>query len=217
MLHFDGIQKKLLLIMGAFILILSAGLIYSEARNNKAGSLQEASSLQQEVWARGVEEAPGSNADENFADEANQLETVKVYITGQVVNPGVYSVSGDKRLVDAIEQAGGFTPQADLNRINLAAKVVDEGMYYVPAVDEEVLPDLLSLQSNGREKTGKVNINHADQSQLETLTGIGPAKAQKIIEYRNEHGGFNSIEEIMNVSGIGEKTFESIKDQISVR
>ncbi len=218
MFHFDGIQKKLMLIMSAVILILSAGLIYSETKNRTPlDSGHEASSELQEVSEQDSEDALGLNADMNITEETNQVDTIKVYITGQVVRPGVYSISEDKRLIDAIEQAGGFTPDADLNRINLAAKVADEGMYYVPAVGEETLPDLSISHSNGQAAAGRININQADQSQLETLTGIGPAKAQKIIEYRDEHGGFQSIEEIMNVSGIGEKTFENIKDQISVR
>ena len=217
MFHFDRIQKKLMLIMGVLIIILSAGLIYSEAKNRSPGFLHEASSVQEEQWVQEEEKVQGLNKEDNITEETKQVETIKVYITGQVLRPGVYSISEDKRLIDLVEQAGGFTPQADLNRINLAVKVVDEGMYYIPAIDEEVLPELATSQSNGQDATGKININQADQSQLQALTGIGPAKAQKIIDYREEHGGFQSIEEIMNVAGIGEKTFENIKDQISVR
>jgi len=120
------------------------------------------------------------------------------------------------RIEDAIRLAGGALPDADLARINLAMRVQDEGMYYVPAVGEEITEE--PLVSGGEQNTkGKVNINKADQAQLETLPGIGPAKAQKIIEYREKHGGFKSIEEIMNVSGIGEKTYEGLKDLIDIR
>jgi competence protein ComEA len=121
-------------------------------------------------------------------------------------------------LEDAIEIAGGALPDADLNRVNLAMKVKDEGMYHVPAVGEEISDDSSAMIANGETNSdAKVNINEADQAQLETLNGIGPAKAQKIIKYREESGGFQAIEEIMNVSGIGEKTFEGLKDQIDIK
>lgn len=87
----------------------------------------------------------------------------------------------------------------------------------MPAAGEEIDPGIPAVQTGGEAGTEKININTADENQLQTLTGIGPAKAQKIIEYREANGGFKSIEEIMNVSGIGEKTFENIKENICVR
>jgi competence protein ComEA len=98
----------------------------------------------------------------------------------------------------------------------LALKVKDEGMYYVPSIGEEVPTEVHEIIS-GLEGDGKININLADQSQLETLPGIGPSKSQKILKYREENGSFESIEEIMNIAGIAEKTFENLKDLITVR
>ncbi|HHU48374.1 MAG: helix-hairpin-helix domain-containing protein [Caldicoprobacterales bacterium] len=216
MFHFDTIQQKLLLITGVIILVLSVGLIYNYIKDQADSSLQEASTVQQGSWAQRPDETAGIESDENMPHETNQPEIIKIYITGQVQCPGVYSLTEESRLIDAIDLAGGCTPQADLTRINLAARVVDEGMYYVPAIGEEISPDPVITPSKGEAGAEKVNINVADQSQLETLTGIGPVKAQKIIEYRDKNGGFKSIEEIMNVPGIGKKTFENIRDEISI-
>jgi competence protein ComEA len=194
MFHFDRIQRKLLLIMGALILILSGGLIYSESKN-RTGSPPEASAAGLKLWEQVPEsqEIPGDLPADNSTQEANQPEIIQIYITGQVMRPGVYSLSAGERLAAAIEQAGGCTSQADLNRINLAAKVIDEGMYYVPAIGEEAVPDLPVTPSSAETGSERVNINLADQAGLETLTGIGPVKAQRIIEYRDQHGGFQSI------------------------
>lgn len=216
MFHFDRIQRKLLLIMGALILILSGGLIYNETKNRKDNSL-EASFTEQQFGEQKPTETPNSLPDDSSTPETQQPKTIQIYITGQVTRPGVYSLPAEERLVAAIEQAGGCTSQADLTRINLAAKVIDEGMYYIPAIGEEIALNLPITPSNGETESVKVNLNLADQAQLETLTGIGPVKALKIIEYRDQHGGFQSIEEIMNVTGIGEKTFENIKEQITTQ
>ena len=212
MFHVDSIQRKLFLIIGAVILAVSIGLIYKEISGRTDNPLQEAATG--EIL---LQEQQEDEAAETAELTKEQQETIQIYITGQVKRPGVYTIAPDKRLIDAIELAGGCTPEADLNRINLAARVVDEGMYYVPAAGEEIDPGIPAVQTGGEAGTEKININTADENQLQTLTGIGPAKAQKIIEYREANGGFKSIEEIMNVSGIGEKTFENIKENICVR
>lgn len=213
MFHVDSIQRKLFLIIGAVILAVSIGLIYKEISGRTDNPLQEAATGEILLQEQQEDEA----AETAELTEPEQQETIQIYITGQVKRPGVYTIAPDKRLIDAIELAGGCTPEADLNRINLAARVVDEGMYYVPAAGEEIDPGIPAVQTGGEAGTEKININTADENQLQTLTGIGPAKAQKIIEYREANGGFKSIEEIMNVSGIGEKTFENIKENICVR
>jgi competence protein ComEA len=145
--------------------------------------------------------------------------SIQIYITGSVKSPGVIKVPEGYRLSEALELVDGTLPDADLSRINLAQRVRDEGMYYIPAIGEEipVLPADSGGAANPAVKDGKVNINHADQQLLETLNGIGPSRARSIIEYREQNGGFASIEEIMNVSGIGEKIFHSLKDQITVK
>lgn len=141
---------------------------------------------------------------------------LKVDVKGAVKNPGVYSVTENDRVIDVIERAGGFSKKADATKINLSQKVSDEMVIYVPQVGEEIqeMPNLINNQQT--EKDGKININEADETVLQTLPGIGRAKAQAIIEYRNQNGPFQKIEDLMNVSGIGQKTFEKLADFISV-
>jgi competence protein ComEA len=217
MFHFDRIQQKLLLVMGAVILILSGILVYREYVHRVDSPVVS----EQQIWettAVGESRHGAVNiTGESNADEAEAEKAIKVYITGRVKFKGLITLAEGDRVADAIELAGGALPDADLSRINLALKVKDEDMIYVPAVGEEIPSASHGLAAGSADRgDGKVNINKADQALLETLNGIGPSKAQKIIKYREENGGFQTIEEIMNVSGIGEKTYEGLKDQIIV-
>jgi len=133
-----------------------------------------------------------------------------------VVRPDVYELPADSIVKDAIEAAGGATSQADLDRINLALSVADGQHIYVPRLGEEsppVSPPAGPSRASGVTAGGKININTASQSELETLPGIGPSRAQDIIENRP----YEDIEEIKKVSGIGEATFQKIKDWITVK
>ncbi len=151
----------------------------------------------------------GSCAHCRGGGEPEEVEqpTVVVHVSGEVANPGVYELDSDARVVDAIEAAGGELDSADLHRLNLAEFVHDGQRIHVPAVPGDN-PD--------EEDDGRVNINTADEIRLQQLPGIGPALAERIVDYRQRHGGFASIEDIMNVSGIGEATFENIREYISV-
>lgn len=133
---------------------------------------------------------------------------ILVHVSGQVEHPGVYSLEAGSRIIDAVSAAGGALRDADLHRLNLAAYLTDGQKITVPST----VPD--SEQQPGLE-SGLVNINTSDQKTLETLPNIGPARAERIIEYRELHGGFSSIEEIINVPGIGSGIYESIKDLIT--
>jgi competence protein ComEA len=144
-----------------------------------------------------------------------------VYVSGAVTYPDVYELASDSIVKDAIEAAGGPTDEADLNRINLARRVHDEEQIYVPRKGEESPPvsppsDSLLLPSSSQEG-GKVNINTATAEELDALPGIGPSIAQRIIDYRTTNGPFRSIEEIKNVKGIGDITFEKLRDKIKVQ
>lgn len=135
-------------------------------------------------------------------------EDIWVHVSGCVHTPGVYRLASGSRVFDAIEMAGGALVCGDVDRLNLASRAVDGQKIHVPRKPQE-----------GDERgisNGLININYADQRLLETLPGIGPAIAQRIIEYRERTGGFSSIEEIMNVDRIGPATFERIKDLITV-
>jgi competence protein ComEA len=142
---------------------------------------------------------------------------VVVHVSGAVVSPGVYSLPHGSRVNDAILLAVPLD-EADLDALNLAALISDGQKIAVPKIGE-VLSDISLQTTEGVSVTGrgKVNLNTASSAELETLPGIGPATAQKIIDYRTQHGAFNSVEDLNNVSGIGPKKFEDIKDLVSVR
>lgn len=174
-----------------------------------------------------VSESEFINDDNNFentnndtlVNEEKENEMITIYISGQVNNPGVVSVENDKRLIDAIEILGGTTKDADLNRVNMALKVEDEGHYIIPKIGEEVLDNSLQnniKQYNDESMGNKININTASISELDDLPGVGEATANKIYKYREENGNFKSIEEIKSVNGIGDKKYEDIKDLISI-
>ncbi|WP_235783848.1 helix-hairpin-helix domain-containing protein [Planococcus glaciei] len=144
--------------------------------------------------------------------------TLVVDIKGQVAKPGVYELPVDSRMTDAIDAAGGFLAAAEPKAINLAMKVVDEMVIYVPEIGEEAaLPTAQpGAAAAGGAKEALVNLNTAADVELMTLPGIGPSKAEAIIAYRTDSGSFQKIEDLKNVTGIGDKTFEKLKDSITV-
>jgi len=148
-------------------------------------------------------------------------DPIQVYVCGAVAHPSVYTLSWDSRAEQAIAAAGGATSDADLVRVNLSQRLYDEQQLYVPGKSEAatpVLPTPVPQADNTRpsalEQT--ININTATSDQLEELSGIGPVLAQHILEYRNANGPFKNIEEIKNVKGIGDHTFENIKDKMAI-
>ncbi|KZE68443.1 hypothetical protein AWM68_16330 [Fictibacillus phosphorivorans] len=139
---------------------------------------------------------------------------IMVDVQGSVKNPGVYKMRVGDRIVHAIQKAGGFNEQAELRSVNQAMKISDEMIVYVASKGEEY--EVQRGEENNRSQTSDViNINSADEALLQTLNGVGPAKAQNIIAYREEHGPFTSLEQLMEVRGIGEKTIEQWKDKIN--
>ena len=139
---------------------------------------------------------------------------IAVYITGEVVNPGVYYIDENLRLDDLVKECGGLTSQADLSEINLAEKLNDSDKIDIPkiAIEEENEED--NIENN--DDNDLININKASKNELKTLNGIGDTLADNIIEYR-KNNKFNTIEDILEVNGIGESKFENIKDLISVK
>jgi len=214
MLHYNKNHIKLLGLIGVVIIGLLSFLIFKDhiPFDKGEGNITIVHNNDDEVF-------PQDKAFQN-QQENKESETVKVYIVGQVKNPGVLEVPRDCRLNDVVEMAGGFLPDADLLRVNLAIKVQDEGMYIIPKIGEELPETGTSIQNSSmvgsQEQAQKININTADQSQLETLPRIGPTIARNIIEYREQNGPFKRIEDIMNVPRIGEKTFQGLKDLITV-
>jgi competence protein ComEA len=136
---------------------------------------------------------------------------LRVYVSGAVQNPDVYDLWPDSIVKDALAAAGGPTNEADLDRINLAAPLADGQQIYVPHMGEEAFPvQPPSVQD-------KVHLNTADLVTLETLPGIGPSLAQRILDYRQAHGPFEGIEELTEVSGIGPATLEKIRDLVTIQ
>lgn len=145
--------------------------------------------------------------------ETDRVKEVYVYVTGKVKNPNVYRVPEDYRIYQVIELAGGFLEDAETRNINLADKIFDGMQITVYAVGEE------AVQVYGQDDgslSSMININTASKEELMTLPGIGEAKAESIISFRNENGHFDSIEDIMKISGIKEGAFEKIKSYITV-
>lgn len=155
--------------------------------------------------------------DEN---KAQQSEDIKVHISGQINREGVYEVKEGDRLDDLIKQAGGLSPDADNNSLNLAMKLEDQMKIYIPNKNEilnenSTNTDQLVSKPDSISEDGKININTASKEELMTLPNIGDKRAQAIIDYRDTKK-FETIEEIKNVTGIGEKFYQAMQDLITV-
>lgn len=157
--------------------------------------------------------------DEKIIDEEKieKSALIMVDIKGAINSPGVYEMPNNARLLDVIEKAGGFSEDADSRTVNLAQILTDQMMIYIPAEGEEISENIQVTLTSEIESTKRININTADSIELTQLNGIGEARANSIVEYREENGRFKSIEEIKNVSGIGDSIFEGFKDDIVVQ
>ena len=146
-----------------------------------------------------------------------------VYVTGAVNRPGVYKLSADSRVFQAIDAAGGFTAKADQSSINLAELLKDEEHVHVQvkgAQPQPINPQAVRIpgySQSVRNNTQLIDVNRADLQELQRINGVGPAIAQRIIDYRNSHGAFTSIEDLRNVKGIGQARLEQIRPHITLR
>ena len=156
--------------------------------------------------------------------DANREDDLRVYVSGAVRNPGVYRLQPENRLSDAVSAAGGATSDANLDAVNLARRVKDEEHYHIPRVGENP-PSGTSQDGELSQQSGSVidatcggliDLNLASVSQLDTLPGIGPVRANDIVAHRETNGSFVSVEEITEVSGIGPTTLEKIRDLVAV-
>ncbi len=173
-------------------------------------------------------EAPGrpSSSASPSAAEASPAADALVYVCGAVRTPGVVRVPAGARVADALDLAGGPTSRAELAAVNLAAKVVDGQQILVPEKGQAAAAPATASAAGAGSSTGAglaaapagglVNINTATLEQLDALQGVGPSTAQKIIDYRTANGPFSSIDDIKNVSGIGDAKFAAMKDAITV-
>ncbi|HGA2574384.1 TPA: helix-hairpin-helix domain-containing protein [Streptococcus agalactiae] len=144
---------------------------------------------------------------------------VTVDVKGAVNHPGVYSLPSQSRVTDAIKRAGGLSNLADSKSVNLAQKLQDETVIYVAqkgekiTVVEEEKANNIATQGNSK---GKINLNKADLSSLQTISGVGAKRAQDILDYRDSQGSFKTIDDLKNVSGIGEKTLEKLRQDVTI-
>ena len=188
---------------------LAAALVAAGCAGKDEESLEELS-----VSAESETEEEGAVPQE----EQEPAETVYVYVCGAVNAPGVYELKKDARVFEAITLAGGMTAEAAPEAVSQARTVADGEQIYVPTVREVQMQGsgVEDIVTGNADVNGKVNINTAGKEELMTLTGIGEAKAQSILDYREEHGQFGSIEDLMLIEGIKEGVFNKIKEDITI-
>ena len=226
------LSKKQKIILGIFISITIMGVCYYIYTKDTNFSIEEKSL---EIETNQIEETK----DEEKNETEENLENILVHISGAVNQEGIISLKQNSRVADAIEKAGGLKENASIDNINLAYKIEDGMKIHIPTKEEETQKEeanknqdesYITTKSGNVEETNlnqntntatknknsKVSINTATQTELETLPGIGPSTALKIIQYRSENGKFKSIEEIKEVRGIGESKFNQIKDLINI-
>ena len=214
---FNNTQKVILIILIALICGIIA---YAVMSNNS--EYEEQDILEQNIIENKIENKIEDNIE-------NEKRKIVIHITGQVKNPGLVYLDEGARIADAIKEAGGSTKEAALDKVNLAYVLEDGQKIYIPNKNEKiseiqyiitdsgenVLKDT-GKESNVKGGIKKVNINSANQEELETLPGVGPALAVRIIEYRNSNGKFEKVEDVQNVKGIGDSKFTNIKEHICI-
>ena len=202
-------------IIATITFIILAGTVYSVSRMIKGGKADDRIELVVTDSVISTSDGAGSHfdsSDDSTTDDSNT--DIYVHICGAVINPGVYQVPVGTRVYQALELAGGSSDDAYLSGINLADKLADGQKVYIPAEGENA-EGILSIDSGGVQSV-MININTASEAELMTLPGIGQSRAKDIINYRVKNGLFESIDDIMKVSGIKEAAFEKIKDLIKV-
>ncbi|HFI0621554.1 TPA: helix-hairpin-helix domain-containing protein [Streptococcus suis] len=158
--------------------------------------------------------------EEVSTEASKEPSQLVVDVKGAVEKPGLYTLDAGARVNDAVEAAGGLTSQADPKSVNLAQKLSDEAVVYVASKDENISvvasTTTSSAMSPEEKSTSLVNLNTATEADLQTISGIGAKRAADIIAYREANGGFKSVDDLNNVSGIGDKTMESIRPYVTV-
>lgn len=204
------INRKELIGGGIVVLLLGAMLLF---RNYQSTEL-----VFTEHFEESLESLEMTHSAEESLEESAEAVLIYIDIKGAVAHPGVYQLDQGSRMMDAIAAAGGLLPEADERHINQAALVEDQMFIYIYSEEEAnhlEIPTPTVEGWEGEVEQSQININSGSLEDLQQLPGIGPAKAQAIITHREEHGSFASLEALMEVSGIGEKTFESLKDLIT--
>ncbi|MCY8933755.1 helix-hairpin-helix domain-containing protein [Bacillus atrophaeus] len=201
-------HKKIILTAGAAVIFIVILLIFPGAK--KQEPVQQITSSPDTAGTQVQQQESKGDADG---------EKIIIDIKGAVKHPGVYELKTGDRVSQAIEKAGGINSEADEKQVNLAELLQDGTVVYIPSEGEEPTQRAAANASvqNGAGKEALVNINTASLEELQAISGVGPSKAEAIIAYREENGKFQAVEDITNVSGIGEKSFEKIKSAITVK
>ena len=203
-------QRKIVIIIAILVIILISWKMYDSYKFN--------SKEENEILV--------SNKTDEKDTEMEEKELIIVHVTGEVKKPGVVKIEQGSRLEDIIKEAGGLTEKADITNVNLAYAVEDGTKIRIPSTDDEDNKDYITQdigegivmqEENTNRKNSIININVATEIELEELPGIGASIASRIVEYRNNKGKFKNIEDIKNVTGIGDNKFEKIKDLIKVK
>ncbi len=199
--------------IGAVIAAVVGGYLFGSVRTKRSGSVTSFATQNTVSTTRVTTTTINTN--------------IKVYITGEVNAPGVVDVDAHARVVDVIAQAGGTTANADITHCNLAAFVTDGSSIIIPARNSQAvcggavasgipLSGAADAKASGTQPSGKINLNTATQSEIETLPGVGPTLGAAILSYRSQHGSFSSIADLRKVKGIGDKRFSDLKDLVTV-
>jgi competence protein ComEA len=200
------IPKKYLILGlgGCVVILLVVGVIWF--LNNPNPTNEELSS-----W-----ELTSSNSQQSVSSSKETNQQVYVDVKGAVKIPGMYQAAATMRVWDVIALAGGVTDEADTKTVNYSQKVTDQMIIYVPKAGEVSVEKIEPATEQSSDSSKKVNLNTATEAELQTVSGIGAKKAQEIVRYREENGPFKTVDDLKNVSGIGEKTVERLKDSLSV-
>lgn len=218
-IYMKYINKKTKILLIILIAIMAIGISYYAYQNEKE--------------SQNIIEQQNLEIEENKQEESSkETKKIIVHVSGAVQNEGVIELEENSRIADAIEKAGGFREDAYTKDVNLAYKLEDGMKIYIPTIEEKenektkvIVESNIETENNnssysnasdGKNTNSKVNINTASKEELDTLPGIGPSTAEKIINYRKENGKFKSIEGIKDVSGIGDSKYENIKDMIEI-
>ena len=203
-------EYKIIVICASLGLVLGGFFLLNPARQTPA----KESNLQTEVAAIS-KDSTDEKEDKNQKEEVVEQDLITVDVKGAVKSPGIYDLPVGSRINDAVQKAGGLTDNADNKSINLAQKISDEALVYVPTKEEAANQESYS-NATGNKESRKVNLNKASLEELKQVKGLGAKRAQDIIDHRESNGKFKSVDELKKVSGIGAKTIEKLKEYVTV-
>ena len=203
-------EYKIIVICASLGLVLGGFFLLNPARQTPAME----TNLQTEV-STVSKDSTDEKEDKNQKEEVVEQDLITVDVKGAVKSPGIYDLPVGSRVNDAVQKAGGLIDNADSKSINLAQKISDEALVYVPTKEEAANQESYS-NATGNKESKKVNLNKASLEELKQVKGLGAKRAQDIIDHRESNGNFKSVDELKKVSGIGAKTIEKLKEYVTV-